>query len=202
MNTVRLRSSLIVRENESGEDIEEDGFSSGKRMMNWKVERTKNLWIVERKGKRGSKEDPEEMLEQERKNKKRRIETQEEESENIEKSKEQVEVKSGGKSVEGKGSKSGGSRSQRTRNRVQSNHIRNHFSVLDLKETQQQSEEVPASSREVQEVSGVLEEPQTEVEVTLSKDKDEIENPGEAREAKEAETEEARLVEQQEKAED
>ena len=42
---------------ESGEDIEEDKFASGKRMMNWKEERNKNLWIVERSNKRRKRDE-------------------------------------------------------------------------------------------------------------------------------------------------
>ena len=46
---------------ETGEDINEDSFACGRRMMNWKEEKSKNLWIVERKGKGRSREESEEM---------------------------------------------------------------------------------------------------------------------------------------------
>ena len=122
---------------DTGEDIEEDTFSSGRRMMNWREERIKNLWIVERKGKRRNREDDpkvERSDNPENPEKRRKVEDRVEiqaegpGKEVKDNNKDKVEVKSNLK--EGQGTKIKGKN-------LQNNCLTNYFLVVDGKDDQQ-----------------------------------------------------------------
>ena len=117
---------------ETGEDIEEDTFSSGKRMMNWQEVRSKNMWIVERKRKRREREN-EEIEVNENPEKKRKVETEvEKQAEVPENEKEEVKEKDKVNRV-GKGTikKGQGTKITNKQKEMTNNVVTKYFLVVD-----------------------------------------------------------------------